>query len=75
MNPFDRADMGMAIYLWSRRLYDEVDATSSGLNLAGYQSRCAEWRDFGGGLLDESIRRIGLYDQNQTIVVDTSVVT
>jgi hypothetical protein len=71
MNPFDRADMGLAIYLWSRRLYDEIDASSQGLNLAAYQARCAEWRDFGGGLLDESIRRIGLYDQNQTMVIDT----
>lgn len=71
MNPFDRADIGLTLYLWSRRLYDEVDSGVKGLSLASYQAKIAEIRDFGGTLLDEAMRRLSLYDQNQTLVVDT----
>jgi hypothetical protein len=71
VNPFDRADYGLAIYLWGRRLYDEIDSSYTQSNLAGYQALCAEWRDFGGCLIDEAQRRLTLYDQNQTLVVDT----
>lgn len=71
MNPFDRADVGLLIYLWSRRLYDEVADGVEGMSLAQYQARIAEMRDFGGGLLDEVVRRVKLFDTGQTIVVDT----
>jgi len=71
LNPFDRADVGTALYLWGRRLYDEVDTGASGMNLQQYQAQVAEIRDFGGCLIDESLRRIAFYNTSETLVIDT----
>jgi hypothetical protein len=73
LNAYEAADIALAIYLLSKKIYDDVQTSVDSLQV--YQTKVAQLRDYAGALLVFNINKIGLFEKAKTLVIEFSPVT
>jgi hypothetical protein len=71
-NLFEKTNIVLAIYLFSRKLFDVVDESAS--NLTTYKNTAAQHRDYAGAMLAGCIKNIALFNRSNILVVETDPV-
>lgn len=70
LNTYEAADVALAIYLLSKKIFDDVQTSVDNLQL--YQTKVAQLRDYAGALLVFNINKIGLFEKAKTLVIEFS---
>ena len=68
LNAFEACDVGLAILLISRKIYDDVQQTD--MPLQAYQNFVVQLRDYAGALVYNSLKKIDLLVKNKILVVE-----
>ena len=70
LDSFNKADIALCIYLVSRKLAEEVDASAAKTSLVAYQKTMYALRDFSGAMLTECIKAFDRYVAFGTLVLN-----
>lgn len=68
LNAFEACDIGLAILLMSRKIYDDVQQTD--IPLQAYQNFVVQLRDYAGALVYNNLKKIDLLVKNKILVVE-----
>lgn len=66
---YDRIDVGLALYLIARKLYDRVEPTKRAFSLTAYQEKMAVIRDFGGALIASNFKQLAATEKGTLLVI------
>lgn len=64
---FEKADLALAVHLFARKIYDDVQPTN--LELKHYKTLVTQYRDWSGATLVNSLKRISLMLSTDVLVV------
>lgn len=71
LNAYEKADYATAIYLLSRKLFDQVDGSTKEVSLSVYKNTAAQIRDYAGALLVEAINKMALFNKSKLLVIES----
>jgi hypothetical protein len=67
---YEKIDIGLALYLLGRKLYDQPEATRNAIPLSNYREKVSAVRDFGGALVSSNLLQYKLIEKGSFLVID-----
>ena len=72
MSAFDKIHYDLAVYLLSRKLYDNVEETTDNSSLSAYKNTATQYRDYAGAALVEDLRKILMLTTTNMLILETN---
>lgn len=72
LNVFDKINYDLAVYLLSRKLYDQVEDTTDNTSLSAYKNTATQYRDYAGAALVEDLRKILMLTTTRMLILEAN---
>lgn len=73
VNAFDKADISLAIFLFTRKITSQIQE-DSGLSLSAYKNICLQYSDYAGATIVDALKKIDLFIRNKVLVIEQNEV-